>query len=574
MATVQINQKKIANFELQELIGAGGMANIYRGTQLSLERPVAIKVLHQHLTVNEDFVNRFKQEAKQAAILQHHNIVSIIDYGHQDGEYFIAMEYIDGQNLKEVLTRIKRFPLEVAMLIIREVANGLKYAHSHGLIHRDIKPANIMLSKDGRVVITDFGIAKTYGDMSITVTGQTVGSPAYMSPEQAAGRPIDHRCDIFSLGIVFYEIITGEKPFKGETYQEAMTSVISATPANPSSVRVDVTPPMEDIMIKLLQKDIESRFQDADDIAESLGEQLSNYIIPSEKKVVAEFVKNPIRTTQKLRSDRISKHMESALYYVNIGHGRMSDAIKEFENVIRYDKNNKLAKQYLEKLKSGQINFDNSPTSAKHGWLFWVMVVVSSISIIAAMVLLSLRFQSFGSDDTTENIAVGENIEEPVEDQIGESGEPFIEDMTYVPLPPVDGPKVPEGYFESQKPPIEKSTQKSTGSSNTNTKATKTGTSKPKPKAKVPSKPKIDTRFNYPNQDLKKFGLLSIKSDPPAKFSVDFNDYGMTDGPDIKLKPGRHLITIEAAGYKTEKKRIYTEKDKMTTLMVILKPDK
>ena len=572
MSTVKVSLKKIANFELQELIGAGGMANIYRGMQLSLERPVAIKVLHQHLTVNEDFVARFKQEAKQAAILQHHNIVSVIDYGHQDGEYFIAMEYIDGQNLKEVLTRIQRFPLEVAMLIIREVASGLKYAHSHGLIHRDIKPANIMLSKDGRVVITDFGIAKTYGDMSITVTGQTVGSPAYMSPEQAAGRPIDHRCDIFSLGIVMYEIITGEKPFKGDNYQEAMTSVISATPADPSSLRVDITPPIEAMMLKALEKDSESRFQDADLLVEQLNEQLSNYVMPSEKKVVAEFVKNPIRTTQKLRSDRISKHMESALYYVNIGHGRMTDAIKEFENVLRFDKNNKLARQYLDKLKSGQIDFTNAPKAKKYSWQFWVMTTISFVSFLMIAYLLWEKIDpSFSSEG-----AFVEHVEDtPISktDILAGKGIFVSEgEMPYATMPPVDGPKVPDGFFDTQKPvdrakpPVKKKT------SNTKSKTTKPASTKPKPKTE--SKPKVDTRYNYPNQSLKKFGLLTITSQPPAKFSVDFTEYGMTGGPKVKLPPGRHLITVEAAGYKTEKKRIFTDENKSETLEIILEPDK
>ena len=160
MNKIEANKRKITNFELNKLIGSGGMANIYKGVQLSLDRPVAIKLMHPHLTLNEGFVVRFENEAKQAAQLAHQNIVAIIDYGHHENEYFIAMEYIDGQNLKEIMTRMKRLPLEIALLIAREVVAGLKYAHSNGLIHRDIKPANIMLSSDGRVMITDFGIAK------------------------------------------------------------------------------------------------------------------------------------------------------------------------------------------------------------------------------------------------------------------------------------------------------------------------------------------------------------------------------------------------------------------------------
>lgn len=544
--TAKSNLKRIANFELQELIGAGGMANIYKGIQLSLERPVAIKVLHQHLTVNEGFVNRFKQEAKQAAILQHQNIVSIIDYGHQDDEYFIAMEYIDGQNLKEILTRIKRFPLEVAMLIAREVANGLKYAHSQGLIHRDIKPANIMLSREGRVVITDFGIAKTYGDMSITVTGQTIGSPAYMSPEQAAGRPIDHRCDIFSMGIVLYEIMTGEKPFKGDSYQEAMTSVISEQPAAPSSLRIDVTPTMEKIINKALMKDIESRYQDADELIEGLNDLLSSYVIPSEKKIVAEFVKNPIRTTQKLRSDRISKHMESALYYVNIGHGRLSDAIKEFENVLRYDKNNKLAKQYLDKLKSGQDDFSGGKKRKKFSWQFWGMTSLTIISLLAALSLWIYEknkslLPETGSREATVETSRRQSPAEP-EDQL----KTRTDDISSVPS---SSAKKGEPAVTMQKLQPGKTT------------------------SKVSRPVSQNVHYAYPNQDLKKFGLLRITSDPPAKFSVDFKEYGMTGGPEVKLSPGRHVISIDAKGFEQERKRIFTEEGKSESLDIKLKPE-
>jgi serine/threonine protein kinase len=559
MSITTVIHKKISNFELRELIGAGGMANIYKGLQLSLERPVAIKILHQHLTLNEDFVTRFKQEAKQAAILQHQNIVSIIDYGHQDAEYFIAMEFIDGQNLKEILTRIKRFPLEVCMLIIREVANGLKYAHSQGLIHRDIKPANIMLSQDGRVVITDFGIAKSHSDMSITVTGQTVGSPAYMSPEQAAGRPIDNRCDMFSLGIVFYEMVTGEKPFKGETFQEAMTNIISAVPPDPSSIRIDVTPSIESIMKKLLEKDIESRYQDAEDLVGQLDSELAHYLIPSEKKLVAEFVKNPVRIAQKLRTDRISKHMESALYYVNIGHGRLSDAIKEFENVLRYDKNNKLAKQYLDKLKTGQEGFAGTRKFRKLGKLTRWLAVSAILVILMSSILLVRHFKNQGQPDAVESQLPADNAIQQLAAQANDND--MEADIAKTEMPPQEEVKKPPpqsaGLKAEQKASARNSkpvSKPSTQPNNVSPKATSEESSK----------------FNYPNQDLARYGLLQVVSDPPARFLIDFREYGLTGGPPVKLSPGRHFVVIEAKGYRTERKRIYTEEDKLETFEISL----
>ena len=552
MQDVIVNTRNIANFQLKELIGSGGMANIYQGLQLSLERPVAIKVLHRHLTANEGFVARFKKEAKQAAILQHPNIVSIIDYGHQNGDYFIAMEYIDGQNVKEIMTRMNRFPLEVALLIAREVAIGLKYAHSQGLIHRDIKPANIMLARDGRVMITDFGIAKAPDDMSITVTGQTLGSPAYMSPEQAAGRPIDHRCDIFSLGIILYEMIIGEKPFKGQTYQEMMTQIISGTPLDAGELRIDVTPPLAGLIKKAIAKDIESRYQDGDELAADLDRELQGYSLPSPKKLIAEFLKNPIRTTKKLRSDRISKHMESALYFVNIGHGRLADAIKEFEDVLRFDKNNKLARQYLEKLKTGQMNFNTAGSGRKFGLPFWVMSIFSTMALAAIVILLSTG----GSDregqtggETDELITEQQSEIPPTDEQPPAEVGAKAEEKATVP-PPVPTTK-PEA-------PVSKTTQKAPSRKTAN-------------QSSVSKKPVQAT--GYPRQNLREFGYMKLKSTPPGVFSVDAVTYGKTNGPPVKLAPGRHTIIVEAPGYHEARKRIFTQKGQTETVSIELKPE-
>jgi len=547
MNKIEANKRKITNFELNKLIGSGGMANIYKGVQLSLDRPVAIKLMHPHLTLNEGFVVRFENEAKQAAQLAHQNIVAIIDYGHHENEYFIAMEYIDGQNLKEIMTRMKRLPLEIALLIAREVVAGLKYAHSNGLIHRDIKPANIMLSSDGRVMITDFGIAKNHNDLSITATGQMIGSPAYMSPEQAAGRPIDHRCDIFSLGIVLYEIITGEKPFKGDSYQELMTSIISGNVIAPSQLRIDVTPEIENVIFKAMKKDIESRYQDAEELVSDLESLLESFIIPSPKKLISEFLKNPIRTTEKLRTDRISKHMESALYLVNLGHGRLDDAIREFENVLRFDKNNKLAKENLDRLKLNQVGFsDNEPSKIKK---LRLRILVSACTVAIVSILLLIFAIGNGHDKGIPGTDI-KNIAD--------------ENIATVPLPPAERPTTPSGVSSNGKV-----SEPSSVSQKTPQKKLKTGV-----KSKKYVAYKTSGMYNYPNQNITEYGQLKIVSIPPATFSVDAREYGKTGGPPVKLSPGRHTIIIKAKGYKTEKKRIFTEKEEIESVNVTLKPDK
>jgi serine/threonine protein kinase len=547
MSTTIINTKRIANFEINELIGSGGMANIYKAMQLSLERPIALKVLHRHLTMNENFIARFEKEAKRAAMLHHENIVSIIDYGCQDGEYFIAMEYVEGQNLKQMMTRMKRLPLEVALLIGREVANGLKYAHGFGLIHRDIKPANIMLSSDGRVMITDFGIAKGHQDMSITDTGQMVGSPAYMSPEQAAGRPVDHRCDLFSLGIVLYEIITGEKPFKGENYQELVTNIISTQPMPMKDIRVDVTTSIESIASKCLTKDIEGRYQDADVVAVDLDDEISHYIIQPSKKLMCEFIKNPIHITEKLRADRISKHTEKALYFMNQGQGRLADATREFENVLRFDKKNKMAQKYLIQLKLGKTV--EVRVAKLKGWKspYWMLAGLGTLILCVAAALIL-----FGGKQAPLDIQAG-NQRLPSQELV--AGEIPI-GLT------LDAKNVKQSSIQPAK------TSSKPSLSNPN-KGNKAGDSPAKNQAGI----QAVSGYNYPNQNLAEYGLLELISTPEAELYVDNEKYGKTCGPAVKLAAGRHLVKIQKDGYRSTEKRIFVETGKPAKISVVLQKD-
>ncbi len=553
MSTTIVNTKRIANFEINELIGSGGMANIYRAMQLSLERPVALKVLHRHLTMNENFITRFEKEAKRAAMLHHENIVSIIDYGCQDGEYFIAMEYIEGQNLKQMMTRMKRLPLEVALLIGREVASGLRYAHSFGLIHRDIKPANIMLSSDGRVMITDFGIAKDHQDMSITDTGQMVGSPAYMSPEQAAGRPVDNRCDIFSLGIVLYEIITGEKPFKGDNYQQLVTNIIAAQTIPMKEIRVDVTSSIETIVSNCLAKDIESRIQDADVLAARLDEEIGHYIIQPSKKLMCEFIKNPIQTTEKLRADRISKHTEKALYFMNQGQGRLADATREFENVLRFDKNNKMAQKFLNQLKIGKTIEIKSEKAKVWKNPYWLTIgAVGLIMCISAFVLFLGGWDILGREgrQPIQTIVQDEKTAE-VSHAADAVGEPPIQTT-------MESQTTRRETKRSEKRAVAAGKESTSSFSEDNRKITA---------------PQINPIYNYPNQNLADFGLLEMISTPEAELFVDKESYGRTCGPPIKLATGRHLIEIKRDGYRKSEKRIFIESGKTQKISIVLQRD-
>lgn len=557
--TLPLESFSIENYKVVELIGSGGMANIYKAIQLSLDRPIALKVMHQHLTVDEGFVARFEKEAKQAAQLQHENIVSIIDYGSDQGVYYIAMEHIDGKNLKEILERQKRLPLEICLLVSHQIAEGLKYAHAHNLIHRDIKPSNIILSNDGRVMLTDFGIAKGCDDLTITGTGQMIGSPAYMSPEQAAGRPIDHRSDIFSLGIIMFEIICGEKPFKGEIYQEMVASIMSKEPESMQKLRIDVNTEIEDQVKKALVKDVDSRYQNVEELADRIYVELQRYKIPPVKKLISSFLSNPIKVTTKLRTDKISNHMESALYYVTMGEGRLKEAKKEFQEVLRYDKNNKAARDYLKKLDAREHRSESNAVTKKpikiKKWhiLTAGAVGVALIVVLLTRVLLGIKYNT-------------ETVQHLLKSVVGPSDSAMVltdkEKPALTDADDTSGDKTIKTVKDSDKAKI---TPKADNGK-------KTGNIKERPvvNKKPPSTQRQTGGFSYPHQDLKKFGTLSVKTNVSAYVFIDKINYGKSNGPPIKLSPGRHFIEVEAEGYRRMTRRIFTEKDEHTDIEITL----
>lgn len=549
-----IEKISIPNYRILELIGTGGMANIYKAIQLSLDRPVALKIMHQHLSMDEGFVARFEKEAKQAAQLHQENIVSIIDYGQGNGDYYIAMEYVDGTNLKEIMEKQKRLPLEICLLVCHQVAEGMKFAHSHNIVHRDIKPANIILSNDGRVMITDFGIAKGGDDLTITTTGQMIGSPAYMSPEQAAGKHVDHRSDIFSLGIIIYEVIAGEKPFRGDTYQSMVASIMSHQPESLQKLRVDVNPEIEALVEKAIIKDPLSRFQSAEEFADKIYAQLERFKLPPIKKLISSFLKNPIKITAKLRTEKISNHMESALYYLTLGEGRLKDARQEFKEVLRYDKDNKSAKEYLNRLTDRATLAESGVKTG--GSRLKIRSRHALAGIFALAILITAIF-----------IIPGEDPPGPIVDNQLKAGS-GMQDNT--------------GVNTKEDGASGKTGGQSTGDTQDKIRSVDSNVDKINKPAKpttVKTKKKQVARrgkstYNYPNQNLKEYGLLTVKTNVPAEIYVDLEKYGATNGSSIKLALGRHFIEIRADGYRKMTRRIFSDKDKTIDLRIDLLPER
>jgi tRNA A-37 threonylcarbamoyl transferase component Bud32 len=259
------------NYQIISTLATGGTAVLYKAIQRSLDREVVIKRLHSHLTSDANFTKRFEVEAKAAASLDHENIVRIIDSGTSQGNYFIVMEYIDGFSLSEILERHGPLDDEIAMLIAREICIGLDHAHQHGIIHRDVKPANIMITATGQVKITDFGLAKLIGSqLQHTVADTLLGTPLYMSPEQAIGEGIDGRSDIFSLGTICYEMVTGRQPFIGNTYAAVIQKIIEGHIPHPNRINEKVSPEADRIIMKALSREPSKRFGTALEMARTI----------------------------------------------------------------------------------------------------------------------------------------------------------------------------------------------------------------------------------------------------------------------------------------------------------------
>jgi serine/threonine protein kinase len=265
-------------YQLQNPIGRGGMATIYRGLDRRMDRVVAIKVLREVYSTDPKFVTRFQREAKAASALQHPNIVQVYDYGQTNGNYFIVMELVEGTDLRRYLRSRGVLDIDRAVIIAHDVALGLGAAHRRGIVHRDVKPQNILVGRDGSIKLTDFGIASVYKDINaerLTTTGMTLGTVQYYAPEQAQGEIVNPAADVYALGIVMYEMLTGRPPFDGDTPVAVAMQHIQDAPLPPSQLNPNIPPALEEIILRCLEKVPEMRFPDGNALAralETLGE--------------------------------------------------------------------------------------------------------------------------------------------------------------------------------------------------------------------------------------------------------------------------------------------------------------
>jgi hypothetical protein len=279
-------------YELEHQVGSGGMSRVYRAHDRLLERTVALKILHEHYSQDDEYVERFRREARAVAQLAHPNVVTVIDRGEHEGRQYIVFEYVDGENLKELVAREGPLPPKQVVELGLQVARALASAHARGVVHRDVKPQNVLLSDEGLPKVTDFGIARSSDVESVTLTGTVMGTSEYLSPEQARGEPVDFRSDVYSLGAILYELCTGEVPFRGENpVSVAMRHLHEPVPSIRERRR-EVPSRLDAAIRRAMAKDPAERFDSMDElIAEleacrrALGDGEDTIVLPAPVRV-------------------------------------------------------------------------------------------------------------------------------------------------------------------------------------------------------------------------------------------------------------------------------------------------
>jgi serine/threonine-protein kinase len=314
-----INTLFDGRYRIMRKLGTGGMANVYLAEDQELGRRVAIKILTDRHAGDDQFVERFRREAKNAAGLSHPNIVSIYDRGEAEGTYYIAMEYLDGRSLKELILSRGPAPIPIAIDYVRQILAALRFAHRNAIVHRDIKPHNVLVDAEGRLKVTDFGIARA-GASQMTEAGSIIGTAQYLSPEQAKGAPVDQTSDLYSVGVVLYELLTGVVPFSGDTPVEIAMKHLSAVPEAPSLRRAEIPRDLDMVVMRALAKDPADRYQSAEEMDADLGRVSSGAAIsPATEEAATAIISRPPPTptavTQLARSIEPVPYAPPAAYY-------------------------------------------------------------------------------------------------------------------------------------------------------------------------------------------------------------------------------------------------------------------
>jgi predicted Ser/Thr protein kinase len=289
-------------YELLELVGSGGMSGVWKAHDRLLDRTVAIKILHEQFTDDEEYVERFRREARSVAQLSHPNIVTVIDRGEEEGRQYIVFEYVEGENLKQVVERSGRLPVRDALEMALQMGRALAFAHDRGLVHRDVKPQNVLINDDGQAKMTDFGIARSVDVQGVTITGTVLGTSEYIAPEQARGQRVDALTDVYSLGVVLYELLTGGVPFQGENFVAIALRHVNEPPPSVIERRPDVPPRVALAVERAMAKRPEDRFESMDEFVAELEEAVAEMDPSSEQATM--IARRPVTAAPRRREER------------------------------------------------------------------------------------------------------------------------------------------------------------------------------------------------------------------------------------------------------------------------------
>ncbi len=346
----------LQRYEILEELGQGGMSVVYRGRDTTLDRVVAVKVLHEHLAKKQENRSRFRREAQAVARLQHDNIVDVYDYSDEDDDQaFIVMEYIPGKNLRDLLDAHGHPPPEVAAMIVAVLADALDHAHVHGVIHRDLKPENVMVDEHGHLFLMDFGIAHVADAETMTQTGSLLGSPAHMAPEIIDGQDVNHRSDIFSLGTVLYWLATGEFPFKGENAPQLLRQVLQSNYRDPEQAEPRISRPLAQLIDRSLSREPDDRFANVAGLRDALVDSLELLDDdPALEEELRGYFDDPDAYTERFEARIVDRLVASGRRAME--HDDVPTAIARFNRVLAYDPDNETVAEELEDLHARQAS--------------------------------------------------------------------------------------------------------------------------------------------------------------------------------------------------------------------------
>ncbi len=372
--------QKLDKYDMLEEVGHGGMAVVYRGRDTILDREVAVKVLHAHLAGREESRRRLQREAKTVAKLHHDNIVEIFDSSDptEPGESYIVCEFIHGITLRDWLDDAKSARPVLAAMIIHRLCLPLEHAHSLGIVHRDIKPENVMIRKDGCLKLMDFGIAQILDTQRLTTTGQLLGSPAYMAPELISGKPVDKRIDIFALGVMLYQLATGELPFSGRNPAQVLNRILEGDYKPPAQIEPKVDDDLAAIIAKALALSSKDRYQTAQGMAKALEEYLAQFELEVTSEELERYFADPEAYIVKLDTRVCRVLMRGATKAMRAGQG--ARALKLLGRVLEIDPSNKRAASMLDKVRVRGQRMRQIAAAA--GLLAAIGIVTASVLLI------------------------------------------------------------------------------------------------------------------------------------------------------------------------------------------------